>query len=279
MPDGFAQSEALKIYLEEMPLIDFSGLTAGVSRTRDAKPMNHLYDEALVDFARLLEEYRFEVAVGAAYAIGLREELHGLKDRQSELPYSLGLVPKAAALLTPYAAGPRNPMDIFIRPGDQTTYFRILGGWWAAQLFDSAILRGLSTLDRVAGMLFVHSGTAFNPERMPVFRSKELAKIKRWRGDEAWEALRALTQDPIFTLTQNYRDGFVHRQRFASHLHGEFTRLATGADGSLASSAGIDPDTHLAIALAFYNQILAAAVAHAGKLISSERTSEPSANA
>lgn len=106
MPDGFAQSGALEIYLEETPLRELSGPASGINPTPNARPADHLYHEALVDFARLLEEYRFEVAVGAAYAIGLREELRGLKDRQSELPYPLGPVSKAAALLAPCAAMP-----------------------------------------------------------------------------------------------------------------------------------------------------------------------------
>jgi hypothetical protein len=108
-----------------------------------------------------------------------------------------------------------------------------------------------------------------------MFRSTELAKVKRWQGNLAWEALPALIQEPIFGLTQNYRDGFVHRQRFASHLRGEFTRLAPEADGALASSTGIDPDTHLAMALAFYNRILAEAVTRPGQLIVREAGAEP----
>jgi hypothetical protein len=62
------------------------------------------------------------------------------------------------------------------------------------------------------------------------------------------------------------RDDFTHSRRALLELHGG-AAVSHAADSSVR--APIDADSHQALALAFYAEVLAPAIRHAGRVLSS----------
>jgi hypothetical protein len=93
-------------------------------------------------------------------------------------------VPTAVqALLAPYLRPNPAPGELIGRPGQPFAGHRVLGGWWAAQLFDSSLIRGLSCLDRLAIMLHCAAGKDLTRDRrtqelrLPAFRANYLEPL------------------------------------------------------------------------------------------------------
>jgi len=175
------------------------------------------------------------------------------------------------ALLAPYSGFLPMPSKLISEPTAPTPGLRILGGWWAGQLIDSAILRGLSALDRVATILFLAADQPISETRMPAFRSDELRKLRNSYAGEEWNRLRELTHHELFLFVKDYRDGFIHRQRKPMQLHGDHTTF--GADGTIYQ--GIEASMHFALLPALHQHVMRPACELAGRLVD---VAKPEAN-
>jgi hypothetical protein len=249
---------------------DLAKMVQGVSTegmTEGENAVDSIYDEALVDLIRLLEEVRFGASVGAMYAHAARDELRPRRQSHQEWPNSIGLSPKVRALLGPDIQNTHAPDQLIFDPSVAMAGDRFLGAWWAGQLIDSAVVRGISALDRVA-ILLSCVARRIDSRRMPAFRSNELRRLSEvFDSDEEWAVLSALTENEVFQFVKQARDGHVHRRRLPAELHGDFVTSGRDAAGYPLSTVGLDPGLHLAVVTALFQDVIVPAIDAAGALI------------
>ena len=170
-------------------------------------------------------------------------------------------------------------MELLRDPTQDISNFRLLGGWWAGQLLDSALIRGRSSLDRLMTLLqYVHVVKV--RDRLPGFEPQEFDKLISWADDADLNALRNLFSNPIFEYGKSMRDGLIHRQRQPSALHGDHVaNVEISANAPDGRALGMTPSMHLQITLAYYNEVLVTACALAGNLIARYTKPSPAAAA
>jgi len=229
-----------------------------------------LFGDALFDLSRLLEEYAYGAAVAATYLKATEEARRDLHTKQLQGLKAVPMTSIIRALLSPYSGFLPMPSTLISEPTVPAPGLRILGGWWAGQLIDSAILRGLSSLDRVATILFLVADQPINETKMPAFRPEELRKLRNSYEGEDWESLRELTHHELFLFVKDYRDGFIHRQRKPMQLHGDHTTF--GADGTIYQ--GIEASMHFALLGAFHEHVIRPACELAGRLVGVAKTGD-----
>lgn len=282
LPSESVLERADDIYQDDLPTLDLeplaSWLTTALGRSTGDSEQREVYADALFDLQRLGEEFRFGTSVGAIYLLGLQEEIKATKESASEVAGGVAVPTAALALLSPYMRPNPSPERLITHPEQTIGGQRVLGGWWAAQLLDSAVIRGLACLDRLVILLHCAAGAPLRRERqtrelrLPAFRKTYLEALAHAFDGREWEELRRLLDHPIFKLVKRYRDGFVHQRRLSMELHGEYpdaTDLAAGRTRVLS------PDNHLALVLAFYDLVLAPSCVLAGVLVQSLETSNP----
>jgi hypothetical protein len=157
---------------------------------------------------------------------------------------------------------------------------RYLSRWLAGQLLDSAILRALSCMDRVATILHLRAGLPIDKRKdgslhLPSYNRGELCKLQpHYKERAAWKELNAICDHPIYAFIKRFRDGNVHRRRWPSELHGE-SRL-TYWDGSAPPEVrpspeeaydGISAHTHLALLVAAWANVLQPTIDAGGRLL------------
>ena len=271
LPSAEALGQADDIFLTQLQEPDLEPLTSWLTtEPARASADRDVFEDAVFDISRLLEEYRYETGVAAAYSIGLKTELDTLADEQLSGPASMGIPSSVRALLAPYTAHLPLPSRLFTYPAEPISGFRLLGGWWAGQLYDTALVRGCAALDRLATALYCVEGLKVDREWMPAFKPRHLKRITAWNGASDWDALLTLLNDPFFALAKKYRDGFIHQRRGPIQLHGDYV---VAGDGS--TTIGTTPEIHEAIVVGYYNLILLPACSLVGKLI---QTPIPDAN-
>jgi len=252
----------------ERPELD--GYTNAISsfglRTRAGKSdLERIFEDVFFDMTQLLEEYRFEAGTGALYAMALEDELRALHESQSTGLASFGIPTSVRAVLSGYSMDPPFPEGLLSDPAQPIAGMRLLGGWWAAQVLDTALVRGWSILDRVASMLACAAGAVVDEERMPAFRPSELRKLNGAYGTQAdWLALKGLFSNLLFDFTKDYRDGFIHRKRLPMQMHG--AHIVVEPDGT--RRRGIDSEDHVDLVLAFYNEIVVPCCSLGARLVS-----------
>lgn len=250
------------------PLIQ--GITTGPEA--EADPTTTIYDETLVDLVRLLEEFRFGASVGAMYARGVRDQIRPLRESHKQWPNNVGMSPKVLALLASHSQNTLPPDRLLVDPAATLGGHRVLGGWWAAQLLDSAIIRGISILDRVA-ILLACIAHRIDQRRMPAFRVIQLEALSpEFGSDSEWQTLLELARGDLFQFVKGVRDGHVHRMRLPAELHGAFVTSGTDADGRHESTLGIDPDLQWALATALFRDVICPALEAAGAMIARRTT-------
>lgn len=244
----------------------------------DASPPHRHSDrfaEAVVELQRLLEEFRFEVGVGAMYAYGVRGELTDLHKKHTTGMAATGMPRTVMALLAPDIQKTPPPLALLREPTLIMSGNRVLGGWWAAQQLDSALIRGMASLDRLAVLLYCAADKDIG-DKAPAFRLGWLREVKMWEHQGEWEALLNLVESEFFKwVTDFVRNGFVHRSRAPLELHGDHTTIRPAElDASTEVFEGITADTHLAIPRALYGNIILEACRLTGALIAPS-TPEP----
>ena len=267
MPDSLALDSATRVYEQLLTQIDVTGLSIGIPRGPGvAMHEGEGYADALIDLSRLLEEYRFEAAVGALYAAGVKDEVTALRESAEKPPHNAGFSNKARAMLAGIIAQGAPPAKLLTDPKGQMAGMRILGGWWAAQLYDSALMRGVAVLDRLVTLLYYVEGQKVDVDWMPAFRGRTLRKLQTWQDESEWTNLMAILDSPLFVAAKGYRDGLVHRSRYAMELHGDFAVGRFDSDGHLVE-LGSGGDVHFGLVAAFHNEILRGAVEDTAALI------------
>ena len=94
-------------------------------------------------------------------------------------------------------------------PNQSIAGHRVLGGWWAAQHFDSALIRGLACLDRLAILLHCAAGKPFDRDRqtkelrLPAFRTNYLQALADAYDPTRGDKLTALLDHEIFKLVSD----------------------------------------------------------------------------
>lgn len=267
VPDQVALDRAQDVYENVLPMIATQALSVGLMGAPGA-PLHEGadYADALIDLTRLLEEVRFEAAVGSLYASGVRDELRTLHEKMKEPPHNLGFSNKARAILAGSIATGAPPSQLIFSPERSIAGARVLGGWWSAQLYDSAMMRGVAVLDRLVTLLFYTEGLTVNPDWTPAFRDRTLNKLNEWRQEPEWADLVGLLKNELFLLAKGYRDGLVHRVRYAAELHGDYVIGRFREDGH-EQEEGFASNMHFAIVAGFYNEVLAPATALVTALI------------
>lgn len=281
--DPEAVADAINEELEHFALPDYTHLSDVVfdypentARVIGDPDLRTTYIDALVDLQHLVEEYRFE----SLLALTLMRD-YVLKRDRGEAPASSSIDPELDALGVPavvmavlggYASRPPSPSELFSDPHQQITKQRILSRWFAAQLIDSALYRGVAACDRVAILLRCQASlpvarTRRGDRRQPSFSSADLAELDRAYAECAdWEKLRGLAVHDLYQFVKQERNGFTHERRRPSELHGE-RRMAYGPMGEEVLVQGMDAQTHYAMAPAFYNLVLLPAIKIAGDAI------------
>ena len=269
-PDEFAISTAKSFLTSELELIDIEPLRAVLMRRTPRVSLGDedLYADALYDLIKLLEEYRYLSAVGVLYATSVEDEIQAIAEAQSKGPGSVGMSSAVRALLAGMGAANGDPSTHLKTPGITIPGLRVLGGWWAAMLYDSALIRGMAIMDRIAALLAIESGQQIKPDWMPIFRTKFLDKLPSWQHTPEMAQLHELASGKLFEFVKSYRDGFVHKQRVPVELHGDHRRGGWRPDGTTSMVPGISAYEHAGLVSMFYNDVISVACDAAGHLIS-----------
>lgn len=240
-----------------------------------------IYADSLFDLHRLLEEIRFEIAFATMLTSDYRAR-HPLEDSSQPAPVvnNMSLSIELLAALAPYAAQPPSPSRLTSALHSDISGNRQLSRWLAAQLLDSAILRCMSNLDRVATMLHIRGGLALEKRadgspRLPSFDITELKKMRQAYGTHpAWPCLREIATHELYKFIKRYRNGTVHHRRWPSELHGEaqLSYWDAGAPTTEESPPerrydGLSAVNHIGLTLATWNELVKPAVEAGGRLM------------
>lgn len=234
--------------------------------------LKRTYMDALLDLHVLVEEYRFE----ALLALSMLRDYVIKRDRGEaavveEVTDENGRVrpwpAEAIVVLRGYARPPPNAATLFDDPHRQIAGGRILSRWFAAQLIDSALYRGIAACDRLAILLRCQAGepiavTQKGERRQPAFRRADLKLLERsYAAIPQWPTLVELTVNPLYDYIKQQRNGFTHEGRAPAELHGGPPLVyGTQDEGAGEVVAPMDAATHYALAPAFYNVVLRPAV-------------------
>lgn len=284
LPSPEVEAKVTTIFHDDLPILDIAPLSDWLARALKARGHGNtddldIYSDALFDLSQLVEEMRFEAAAGALYSIGLQKEIAASRENTPEIGLAIPTVVRA--LLASYMRPTPSPSALMRDPGQNIAGHRVLGGWWAAQLYDSALIRGMSALDRLAVVLFCAGQQPIMPNKhgelmMPSFRKSQLDRVTRWHDYSEWPSLLELLDNPVFKFVKRYRDGFVHQRRTPMQLHGEHATATNGVGPNYESTEGITPEMHLAMVLGFFDQILRPACKMVGALIqAADPTEDP----
>jgi hypothetical protein len=236
------------------------------------------YVEAYIDFYRLLEEIRFELAL-ATLLIDDYERKASRGDAPARHAPELPLPAESKALLLRFLREPPNPERLFSDPYSTIAGHRLLSDWFAGQTLDSALVRAVAACDRLATLLWtrveqaVPASKQTGRPRHPAFRHHELSTLaQHYDASPAWPEILGLSQHELFAFTKDLRDDFTHAHRLASQLHGD-QYVVFAEDGEAIE--GADADDHLSIGIGFYNEILRPAVRLVGELLATKTKPVP----
>jgi hypothetical protein len=141
MPDRVVLDQAEAIYRDDLPQLDLGGfadwLAAELEHGLGETDRHEVFQDALYDLGCLLEEVRFEAGLGAVYLIGLQEQLDAEPPNPVCPSRTVGIPRSVWALLTPYKRPNPAPSLLFTEPERPIAGYRLIGGWHAAQLFES----------------------------------------------------------------------------------------------------------------------------------------------
>ena len=282
-----ATKTADEVYYQHLEAISISAYGDGVLTEPGDQPLvadradRELYADSLFDLHRLLEEIRFEIAFATMLTADYRAR-HPIDKQPTTAPdeIDITLSIELLAVLSTEAPLPPSPSQLTTALHREILGHRHLSRWLAAQLLDSAILRCLSSLDRVATMLHVRAGMpidkgADGSPRTPSFSIAELRAMRSaYEGHPSWPALRDIPRHDMYKFIKRYRDGTVHHRRWPSELHGEATLSYWDAGASTDEGyaperryEGLSAQNHIGLTLATWNHVLRPAVEAGGMLV------------
>jgi hypothetical protein len=286
-----------QVYYRQLDDISVVGWSNGILTDVGQKPVmadrasREFYSDALFDLIRLLEEVRFEIAFAAMLAADYRArnpvdepEVQHLDEDGTVIEMTLSI--EILAVLSPSAPPPPSPSLLASDLHRDILGGRHLSRWLAGQLLDSAIVRAISALDRMATMLHVRAGLPVarfkdGTPKLPAFGTDTLRAMNfAYQGHHAWEDLRAVTRDDAYKFVRRYRNNNVHQRRWPSELHGEKTLSywdagAPHEDGPQPERRyeGLTAQESINLAIGTWNQILRPAIHAGGRLFADEEPS------
>ena len=274
-----ARARAYDLLSGHLAMANLEGFTSplmpGKSYLQDPL-LREAYAEVLVDFHDLLEEIQFHVMFGAMILTETEEALRDGRASKNEPPSGLttitdfGMPVEASALLAPFERQVPPPCELFDTPYQHISGGRILSTWFAGQLFDSAIVRSIAALDRLAILLWLYAGrpvpTVRGKPHAPSFSGHWLKQMSSHYSccTSSWPQLIGYADNPLLMFVKGFRDGFVHRKRMPSALHGE---TKTSYSASNRVSTGLNPRDHEALAVAFYAAVVREVATLIGKVM------------
>lgn len=277
-------NEALRagdeVWAEEVPRLDIRAFThvleaEGMSSSRPS--VINAYADSLVDLARLMEEIRFEVGTAAMLLVDFATrhpaEVESMRSR-ADSSSDAGIPVVVLGLLAPDFRETPPPSAIARDLHQAIGSHRHLSRWFAGQLLDGAIVRGVSCLDRLATLLKLATSHSV-PQRMPGFTAATLRGLEgRFENREPLAELITLAEHELFLWVKGIRDGHIHRRRWPSALHGDGKIVYGGdqPDGQYVSTVydGLTAQEHLGTVLAIWRELLTPAVAASGLLLSAQ---------
>lgn len=223
--------------------------------------MHELVQEARYELGLATRlQYLFRTAVEAGHAssnVPARppgfDEL-GLGDDALAMP------PAVLLLLADAGSSLPRPASLWDNPHQHMSHHRVLSLWLSAQMVDSAVVRILAALDRLATALhFALSASASPklPERrgvtmFPTFDADQIERMAYRYGDSPEiKTLRKIAQAPLMSAGREMRDFFIHRGRWRSAGH------SAGARSTLEGiQHPLREHEHLALGAALFDQVL-----------------------
>ncbi|WP_426594405.1 hypothetical protein ACPPVS_02550 [Cellulomonas sp. McL0617] len=238
------------------------------------------YAECVVDLGRLMEEVRFSVGAAvmllADFSERCPEEAARLVAPQ-DWPHSAGMPASVVALLLPYVPRTLPPSALADRLHESMGAERHLSRWFAGQLLDSSLVRQISCLDRIATLMHLAAGlpiasTRRGELRMPSFTQNFFDRSRsHFEARPEWIEFEALGKHELLEWAKAVRDGYVHRRRWPSALHGDrkvvYGWTDSAGDYQTATSDGLTAQQHVAVLVAMWNEVLNPAVRSAGALL------------
>jgi hypothetical protein len=282
-----ATNTADDVYYQRLEAINISAYGDGVLTEPGDKPLvadredRELYADSLFDLHRLLEEIRFEIAFATMLTSDYRAH-HPIDEPSTTVPKGIDMTLsiELLAVLSTEAPLPPSPSQLTTALHREILGHRHLSRWLAAQLLDSAILRCLSSLDRVATMLHIRADLpierrADGSPRPPGFSIAELKAMRAsYEGHPSWQALRDVARHDMYKFIKGYRDGTVHHRRWPSELHGEASLSYSDAGASTDEAypperryEGLSAQNHIGLTLGTWNHVLRPAIETGGLLV------------
>jgi hypothetical protein len=181
--------------------------------------------------------------------------------------------------LTPFTMAPPSPSAMLDSLHSKVSGGRHLSRWAGAQLLDSAILRSLSCLDRVATMLHLRADLAVEMRKdgtrwLPSFTKTEMKRLQLvYEHRPGWGDFAAVRSNPIYGLAKMFRDGTVHHRRWPSELHGEalISYMDVGGpdddDEPPRTCKGMGAQDHLGYLMATWEEVVRPVVESGGRLL------------
>ena len=284
-----AKAEGDRTWRVDLPPPAQEGLSApllrmgtGASGALTGIDANH-YADALLDLSMLVEEVRFEVGLAVMLLVDFAERCPAEVERLNSprpWPHSVGIPTIAMALLTPHARPHPSPSSLTERLHESMGPDRHLSRWFAGQLLDSALVRVLSCLDRLATLLQLSSGrgvarTARGTLRMPAFGPAFVRELRASLGDrEPLDRLDGVAQHELLAWAKDVRNGQIHARRWPSMLHGERKVVYSWEDENgtyqSLSSEGLTAQEHVGMLRALWEHALTPAVVATSDLVAED---------
>lgn len=239
------------------------------------------YSDALHDLHRLLEEIPFQVGFAVMLLVDFRVRRDRNEITVEDRPQRPTMMSaELTAAIANYMRPPPPPSRLTSDLHCTMAGHRQLSRWLAAQLLDSATLRSLSCLDRVATMLHLRAGLAIRKQadgrpRLPSFNRPELRTLESYyESGSAWKPFEGVLDNPIYGLIKQVRDGTVHQRRWPSELHGEpwIAYWDAGAQlgptrGPLRVDEGLTAADHVALLRGTWAEVVRPVVELGGRLL------------
>lgn len=242
------------------------------------------YLDALVDLRHLLDEVRFEVALGSmiVWDFRARQKRGDVADNDllTEARARLGAeteIPLPDAVLPFLAAHGEEPPSPEVLLTDPHRHFgtRVLSTWFAGQLLDSAIFRSLGALDRAVALLQARAGipsvSGDERPRRPTFGKgsvEEVAAAELYDAD-LLDGLDQVIESSLYEDLVSLRHGFTHRRRGHFTAGGErLTKYQARDGGEDVVVRGASLEDHINLAVGGYTLVVAPVVETTAALVS-----------
>ena len=271
-------------YFSDWPTIPLDGLTGPLSRAIESQDAREIarrqhFADALTEFQRLLDEVRFSASM--SYML-LRDYAVRHPAAEATPPQGPSAIPvEALALLAGHIPATR-PLLLTQDLHAEIPGPRHLSRWLAGQLLDSALVRAISALDRLAALIHL---AAIEPKLnsrgewfAPILSEAALKEAApHYRGQAAWDELMHLASDEATVwVREQVRNAFIHRRRWPSALTSEAVAIYSHLDemGNYVHDerAGLSAPQHLALVRMTWEKILTPATALVDQLLAGGST-------